>query len=205
MKMQKLLLTSTTLVASVFLLISCGKQQEKQLSQSSSSSQTVQTSKSDDKSEAKVVQSASQDETDVTSASSEAQPKNETKSDTKDPATPAAGIDVNALAAGDFSTVAGTWQNDLGDQFVIDGNGSTVLKRSSGEVIDNNTFYNGRVDNNKYVVSFGYYSSGSSDPLFFIPEGAALPLTGNPAPKEQLQLGSDAITASQHPYYRVSN
>ena len=205
MKMQKLLLTSTTLVASVFLLISCGKQQEKQLSQSSSSSQTVQTSKSDDKSEAKVVQSASQDETDVASASSEAQPKNETKSDTKDPATPAAVIDVNALAAGDFSTVAGTWQNDLGDQFVIDGNGSTVLKRSSGEVIDNNTFYNGRVDNNKYVVSFGYYSSGSSDPLFFIPEGAALPLTGNPAPKEQLQLGSDAITASQHPYYRVSN
>ena len=205
MKMQKLLLTSTTLVASVFLLISCGKQQEKQLSQSSSSSQTVQASKSDDKSEAKVVQSASQDETDVASASSEAQPKNETKSDTKDPATPATSIDVNALAAGDFSTVAGTWQNDLGDQFVIDGNGSTVLKRSSGEVIDNNTFYNGRVDNNKYVVSFGYYSSGSSDPLFFIPEGAALPLTGNPAPKEQLQLGSDAITASQHPYYRVSN
>ena len=205
MKNAKFLLTSTTLVASVFLLISCGKQQEKQLSQSSSSSQTVQTSKSDDKSEAKVVQSASQDETDVASASSEAQPKNETKSDTKDPATPAAGIDVNALAAGDFSTVAGTWQNDLGDQFVIDGNGSTVLKRSSGEVIDNNTFYNGRVDNNKYVVSFAYYSSGSSDPLFFIPEGAALPLTGNPAPKEQLQLGSDAITASQHPYYRVSN
>ena len=205
MKNAKLLLTSTTLVASVFLLISCGKQQEKQLSQSSSSSQTVQTSKSDDKSEAKVVQSASQDETDVASASSDAQPKNATKSDTKDPATPAAGIDVNALAAGDYSNVAGTWQNDLGDQFVIDGNGSTVLKRSSGEVIDNNTFYNGRVDNNKYVVSFGYYSSGSSDPLFFIPEGAALPLTGNPAPKEQLQLGSDAITASQHPYYRVSN
>ena len=204
MKNAKLLLTSTTLVASVFLLISCGKQQEKQTSQSSSSSQTVQTSKSDVKSESKAIQSASQDETDVASASSEAQPKNETKSDTKAPATPAMSIDVNALAAGDFSTVAGTWQNDLGDQFVIDGNGSTVLKRSSGEVIDNNTFYNGRVDN-KYVVSFGYYSSGSGDPLFFIPEGAALPLTGNPAPKEQLQLGSDAITASQHPYYRVSN
>ena len=205
MKNAKFLLTSTTLVASVFLLISCGKQQEKQTSQSSSSSQTVQTSKSDVKSESKAIQSASQDETDVASASSEAQPKNETKSDTKDSATPAAGIDVNALAAGDFSTVAGTWQNDLGDQFVIDVNGSTVLKRSSGEVIDNNTFYNGRVDNNKYVVSFGYYSSGSSDPLFFIPEGAVLPLTGNPAPKEQLQLGSDAITASQHPYYRVAD
>ena len=72
MKNAKFLLTSTTLVASVFLLISCGKQQEKQTSQSSSSSQTVQTSKSDDKSEAKVVQSASQDETDVASASSEA-------------------------------------------------------------------------------------------------------------------------------------
>ncbi len=42
MKNAKFLLTSTTLVASVFLLISCGKQQEKQTSQSSSSSQTVQ-------------------------------------------------------------------------------------------------------------------------------------------------------------------
>ena len=205
MKNAKFLLTSTTLVASVFLLISCGKQQEKQTSQSSSSSQTVQTSKSDVKSESKAIQSASQDETDVASASSEAQPKNETKSDTKDSATPAAGIDVNALAAGDFSTVAGTWQNDLGDQFVIDVNGSTVLKRSSGEVIDNNTFYNGRVDNNKYVVSFGYYSSGSSDPLFFIPEGAVLPDTGNENPKAQIRVGQDAITASQHPYYRVSN
>ena len=73
MKNAKFLLTSTTLVASVFLLISCGKQQEKQTSQSSSSSQTVQTSKSDVKSESKAIQSASQDETDVASASSEAQ------------------------------------------------------------------------------------------------------------------------------------
>ena len=77
MKNAKLMLLATALTSSIVLLGACGKQQDKQLSQSSSSSQTVQTSKSDVKSEAKVVQSASQDETNAASVSSEAQPKNE--------------------------------------------------------------------------------------------------------------------------------
>ena len=119
MKNAKLMFLATALASSIVLLGACSKQQEKQISQNSSSSQTVQTSKLDSKSEAKAVQSASQDETNVASVSSEAQPKNETKFDTKDPATPATSIDVNALAAGDFSTVAGTWQNDLGDVIIL--------------------------------------------------------------------------------------
>jgi len=123
MKNAKLMFLATALASSIVLLGACSKQQEKQTSQNSSSSQTVQTSKLDSKSEAKAVQSASQDETNVASVSSEAQPKNETKSDAKDPATPATSIDVNALAAGDFSTVAGTWQNDLGDVIVLNNQG----------------------------------------------------------------------------------
>ena len=204
MKNAKFLLTSTTLVASVFLLISCGKQQEKQTSQSSSSSQTVQTSKSDDKSEAKVVQSASQDETDVASASSEAQPKNETKSDTKDPATPAAGIDVNALAAGDFSSVAGTWQNDLGDAIVLNNQG-VVSHTLNGKESSDYTLLKGQVSDGSYVSTLAYTAGSSSATFLVIPEGAVLPDTGNENPKAQIRVGQDAITASQHPYYRVSN
>ena len=68
MKNAKLMFLATALASSIVLLGACSKQQDKKLSQSSSSSQTVQTSKSDVKSEAKVVQSASQDETDVASA-----------------------------------------------------------------------------------------------------------------------------------------
>jgi len=38
-----------------------------------------------------------------------------------------------------------------------------------------------------------------------IPEGAVLPDTGNENPKAQIRVGQDAITASQHPYYRVAD
>ena len=59
MKNAKLMFLATALTSSIILLGACSKQQDKQTSQSSSSSQTVQTSKSDSKSEAKAVPSAS--------------------------------------------------------------------------------------------------------------------------------------------------
>ena len=204
MKNAKLMFLATALASSIVLLGACSKQQDKKLSQSSSSSQTVQTSKSDDKSEAKVVQSASQDETDVASASSEAQPKNETKSDTKDPATPAAGIDVNALAAGDFSTVAGTWQNDLGDVIVLNNQG-VVSHTLNGKESSDYTLLKGQVSDGSYVSTLAYTAGSSSATFLVIPEGAVLPDIGNENPKAQIRVGQDAITASQHPYYRVSN
>ena len=204
MKNAKLMFLATALTSSIILLGACSKQQDKQTSQSSSSSQTVQTSKSDSKSEAKAVQSASQDETNVASVSSEAQPKNETKSDTKDPATPAAGIDVNALAAGDFSTVAGTWQNDLGDAIVLNNQG-VVSHTLNGKESSDYTLLKGQVSDGSYVSTLAYTAGSSSATFLVIPEGAVLPDIGNENPKAQIRVGQDAITASQHPYYRVSN
>ena len=204
MKNAKLMFLATALASSIILLGACSKQQEKQTSQNSSSSQTVQTSKSDSKSEAKAVQSASQDETDVASASSEAQPKNETKSDTKDPATPAAGIDVNALAAGDFSTVAGTWQNDLGDAIVLNNQG-VVSHTLNGKESSDYTLLKGQVSDGSYVSTLAYTAGSSSATFLVIPEGAVLPDIGNENPKAQIRVGQDAITASQHPYYRVAD
>ena len=204
MKNAKLMFLATALVSSIILLGACSKQQEKQTSQNSSSSQTVQTSKSDSKSEAKAVQSASQDETNVASVSSEAQPKNETKSDTKDPATPAAGIDVNALAAGDFSTVAGTWQNDLGDVIVLNNQG-VVSHTLNGKESSDYTLLKGQVSDGSYVSTLAYTAGSSSATFLVIPEGAVLPDIGNENPKAQIRVGQDAITASQHPYYRVAD
>ena len=204
MKNAKLMFLATALVSSIILLGACSKQQEKQTSQNSSSSQTVQTSKSDSKSEAKAVQSASQDETNVASVSSEAQPKNETKSDTKAPATPATSIDVNALAAGDFSTVAGTWQNDLGDVIVLNNQG-VVSHTLNGKESSDYTLLKGQVSDGSYVSTLAYTAGSSSATFLVIPEGAVLPDIGNENPKAQIRVGQDAITASQHPYYRVSN
>ena len=204
MKNAKLMFLATALVSSIILLGACSKQQEKQTSQNSSSSQTVQTSKSDSKSEAKAVPSASPDETDAASVSSEAQPKNETKSDTKDPATPAAGIDVNALAAGDFSTVAGTWQNDLGDAIVLNNQG-VVSHTLNGKESSDYTLLKGQVSDGSYVSTLAYTAGSSSATFLVIPEGAVLPDIGNENPKAQIRVGQDAITASQHPYYRVAD
>ena len=204
MKNAKLMFLATALVSSIILLGACSKQQEKQTSQNSSSSQTVQTSKLDSKSEAKAVQSASQDETNVASVSSEAQPKNETKFDTKDPATPATSIDVNALAAGDFSTVAGTWQNDLGDVIVLNNQG-VVSHTLNGKESSDYTLLKGQVSDGSYVSTLAYTAGSSSATFLVIPEGAVLPDTGNENPKAQIRVGQDAITASQHPYYRVAD
>lgn len=204
MKNAKLMFLATALVSSIILLGACSKQQEKQTSQNSSSSQTVQTSKSDVKSESKAIQSASQDETDVASASSEAQPKNETKSDTKAPATPATSIDVNALAAGDFSTVAGTWQNDLGDVIVLNNQG-VVSHTLNGKESSDYTLLKGQVSDGSYVSTLAYTAGSSSATFLVIPEGAVLPDIGNENPKAQIRVGQDAITASQHPYYRVAD
>ncbi|EGD35930.1 MULTISPECIES: DUF6287 domain-containing protein [Streptococcus] len=204
MKNAKLMFLATALVSSIILLGACSKQQEKQTSQNSSSSQTVQTSKSDSKSEAKAVQSASQDETNVASVSSEAQPKNETKSDTKAPATPATSIDVNALAAGDFSTVAGTWQNDLGDVIVLNNQG-VVSHTLNGKESSDYTLLKGQVSDGSYVSTLAYTAGSSSATFLVIPEGAVLPDIGNENPKAQIRVGQDAITASQHPYYRVAD
>ena len=204
MKNAKLMFLATALTSSIILLGACSKQQDKQTSQSNSSSQTVQTSKSDSKSEAKAVPSASPDETDAASVSSEAQPKNETKSDTKAPATPATSIDVNALAAGDFSTVAGTWQNDLGDAIVLNNQG-VVSHTLNGKESSDYTLLKGQVSDGSYVSTLAYTAGSSSATFLVIPEGAVLPDIGNENPKAQIRVGQDAITASQHPYYRVSN
>ena len=204
MKNAKLMFLATALVSSIILLGACSKQQEKQTSQNSSSSQTVQTSKSDSKSEAKAVQSASQDETNVASVSSEAQPKNETKSDTKAPATPATSLDVNALAAGGFSTVAGTWQNDLGDVIVLNNQG-VVSHTLNGKESSDYTLLKGQVSDGSYVSTLAYTAGSSSATFLVIPEGAVLPDIGNENPKAQIRVGQDAITASQHPYYRVAD
>ena len=169
MKNAKLMFLATALASSIILLGACSKQQEKQTSQNSSSRQTVQTSKSDSKSEAKAVQSASQDETDV-----------------------------------DFSTVAGTWQNDLGDAVVLNNQG-VVSHTLNGKESSDYTLLKGQVSDGSYVSTLAYTAGSSSATFLVIPEGAVLPDTGNENPKAQIRVGQDAITASQHPYYRVSN
>ena len=223
MKRSKFILLTATALCSAFLLAACSSKPSTKVN-SSSTSQTSKTSslgESSTKPSAKqssasnsVTSSSTPQTSSDQSISSQAEKpvENKTSADSNTSPTPAApvtpttsGMDVNALANGDFSSIAGTWQDDLGNQLVFDANGLVTLQRNNGETLNHNAIYNGHVEGDKFRADFGYNGAGSSDPLFAVPVGVALPLNGAPAPKEQIMLGSDAISSAQHPYYRVAN
>ena len=217
MKRSKLILLTATALCSAFLLAACSSKPSTKVN-SSSTSQTSQISKtsssggsstkpsakqSSASNEAKASSTTKLSSDQSVSSQAEKPVENKTSADSNTPTT--SGIDVNALANGDFSSIAGTWQDDLGNQLVFDANGLVTLQRNNGETLNHNAIYNGHVEGDKFRADFGYNGAGSSDPLFAVPVGVALPLNGAPAPKEQIMLGSDAISSAQHPYYRVAN
>ena len=214
MKRSKFILLTATALCSAFLLAACSSKPSTKVN-SSSTSQTSKTSslgesstkpsakQSSASNEAKASSTTKLSSDQSVSSQAEKPVENKTSADSNTPTT--SGIDVNALANGDFSSIAGTWQDDLGNQLVFDANGLVTLQRNNGETLNHNVIYNGHVEGDKFRADFGYNGAGSSDPLFAVPVGVALPLNGAPAPKEQIMLGSDAISSAQHPYYRVAN
>ena len=223
MKRSKFILLTATALCSAFLLAACSSKPSTKVN-SSSTSQTSKTSslgessakpsakQSSASNEAKASSTTKLSSDQSVSSQVEKPVDNKTSADPNTSPTPAApvtpttsGMDINALANGDFSSIAGTWQDDLGNQLVFDANGLVTLQRNNGETLNHNAIYNGHVEGDKFRADFGYNGAGSSDPLFAVPVGVALPLNGAPAPKEQIMLGSDAISSAQHPYYRVAN
>ena len=223
MKRSKFILLTATALCSAFLLAACSSKpstepsssstsQSSKISSSSKASTKSLTKQSSASNEAKAASTTKPSSNQSVSSQAEKPVDNKTSADSNTPTTPAnpvapvaSGIDVNALANGDFSSIAGTWQDDLGNQLVFDANGLVTLQRNNGEILNHNVIYNGHVEGDKFRADFGYNGAGSSDPLFAVPVGVALPLNGAPAPKEQIMLGSDAISSAQHPYYRVAN
>ena len=213
MKRSKFILLTATALCSAFLIAACSSKPSTEASSSTTQSSKISSSsKTSTKPSAKqssvsssVTASSTPQTSSDQSVSSQAEKPvdNKTSADSNTPTT--SGIDVNALANGDFSSIAGTWQDDLGNQLVFDANGLVTLQRNNGETLNHNVIYNGHVEGDKFRADFGYNGAGSSDPLFAVPVGVALPLNGAPAPKEQIMLGSDAISSAQHPYYRVAN
>ena len=186
MKRSKLILFTSTALCSAFLLDACSSKPSTKVN-SSSTSQTSQISKTSSSGESSTKPSAKQ-----SSASNEAKASSSTPQTSSDQSISSqaekpvenkisadsntlttSGIDVNALANGDFSSIAGTWQDDLGNQLVFDANGLVTLQRNNGETLNHNVIYNGHVEGDKFRADFGYNGAGSSDPLFAVPVGVA--------------------------------
>ena len=105
------------------------------------------------------------------------------------PATTA--VDVTAMANGDFSSVAGTYQNDLGDTITVSPSGSvTRVGAESGYSDTSSQLFNGFAQDGGYVAGFAHNDGPTSDPIFFDSNG-------------QIRFGSDAIYGRMHVYNKL--
>ena len=221
MKRSKFILLTATALCSAFLLAACSSKpstetssstsQSSKISSSSKSSTKPSAKQSSASNEAKAASTTKPFSDQSVSSQAEKPVDNKTSADSNTPTTPdtpvvptTSGIDANALANGDFSSIAGTWQDDLGNQLVFDANGllSHTYRgnESSDYVLTNSQVYEGKFG------AFLTHKSGNEVASFTaIPKGAPLPDTGNESPKERILVGQDLTYASQHPYYRVAN
>ena len=221
MKRNKLILLTATALCSAFLLAACSSKPSTEPSSSTSQSSKISSSsKSSTKSSAKqssASNSVTSSSTPQTSSdqgiSSQAEKpvENKTSADSNTsptPATPVAptisGMDINALANGDFSSIAGTWQDDLGNQLVFDANG-LVSHTYRGNESSDYTLTNSQVYEGKFGAFLTHKSGNQVASFTAIPKGARLYDTGSENPKERILVGQDFTYASQHPYYRVAN
>lgn len=222
MKRSKFILLTATALCSTFLLAACSSKPSTKVNSSS----TSQTSKTSSLGESSTKPSAKQSSASSSvTASSTPQPSsdqsvssqaekpvdNKTSADSNTPTTPAtpvapttSGMAVNALANGDFSSIAGTWQDDLGNQLVFDANG-LVSHTYRGNESSDYTLTNSQVYEGKFGAFLTHKSGNEVASFTAIPKGARLYDTGSENPKERILVGQDFTYASQHPYYRVAN
>ena len=221
MKRSKLILLTATALCSAFLLAACSSKPSTEASSSTSQSSKISSSiKSSTKPSAKqssasssaTASSTPQTSSDQSVSSQAEKPvENKTSADSNTPTTPAtpvapttSGMDVNALANGDFSSIAGTWQDDLGNQLVFDANGLLSHTYRGNESSDY-TLTNSQVYEGKFGAFLTHKSGNEVASFTAIPKGARLYDTGSENPKERILVGQDFTYASQHPYYRVAN
>ena len=100
-------------------------------------------------------------------------------------------MDVTAIANGDFSSVAGTYQTDLGDTITVSPSGSvTRVGAESGYSDTSSQLFNGFAQDGGYVAGFAHNDGPTSDPIFFDSNG-------------QIRFGSDAIYGRMHVYNKL--
>ncbi len=200
--MKKTSTIATLLICSALLLSACGKSESNSSTATSSSQKTSQTSKSSSKqspSETSGIEgTVTENSTDTqeTSASDTTTHTSQTSDQTTSQAS--TGIDVNVVAAGDFSAIAGAWTNDLGDSVTISSDGSVTATSLSGTYqissngVSGDAFFGTVYDPNDAV--------GSAN-ITVIPANSANPRTGGINGQNTITMGQDA-SADEHPYYR---
>lgn len=190
-------LATVLLLTSTLLLGACSKQsQSTGASSSTKSSQTTKTSSKSSSTTKKSSTSSSQaSSTETTASLSQSQTE---QSSTATVTTAQSSINVGNLSNNDFSTVSGTWKDDLGNSVTVDANGQLSLTytgdNQSPTTIDAQISFLQTIDG----VYFGNFSGS---PIIVIPAGVANPHDSSVSNSDRILIGQTA-DADMHPYYR---
>lgn len=217
MKKWMILLAGTLVASSV--LVACGQKKEKPTSPSSSSkvSLTSTSSASSKKSETRkssteLSTEASSSDTSISSSQENSQEPSEpatkessAKSESKEEREPAAtsSLDMQAIASGDFSSMAGTWRDANGVTYTFDAKGLV------SDVAKLELVYAGLDENGIYRTNIRWHNlTGAA--LSIIPAGKKLPAGETVSGQDPTDSSRDrfiiAQGISEHPdvFYRVN-
>ena len=206
-------LASITMLCSLLLLSACHKNETKSDSNDHSTVKTAQSSSkkaksskakkkmtanaSSNKKAGDSTQSAASEQMSPAQSSTTQPSSSATNADSNtSPAAEAKStVDVNALASGDFSTISGTWSNDLGKSITINSNGKAAFageKREYGltsEKIVANTFWGTIYPKDAQVGGAAF---------IVVPAGVADPVTGQVSNTDRILSGQDENANTHH-------
>lgn len=103
-------------------------------------------------------------------------------------------IDSQAILAGDYSSLVGTWVNDKGEALRIEADGSSDRFDAS--------IFNGLEESEGTLVSDHYKIGGASSALTIVPAGQKLPFHDQMAKADSLVIGTSS-EAALHAFTRA--
>lgn len=184
------------LLTSVGVLAACGNKTDKATT-TSSSAKVVQTSSN---SSAGKVQKSSTS----TEGSTEASATDTSTTETTPTSSVATTFDVEAIAAGDLSTLAGTWVNANGRTVVIEGDKLTFV--GEGES-DPNQYHQIEThslnESGRVGASIGFYNNGERQGgahLSIVPAGVAN-ILGEVSDRDHLEMGHQPTSADSGEHF----
>ena len=191
--MKKSYKVATVLMLSSALLLAGCHKNSSQSKAHSNSPKTSQTSKAKSQKGSSQNQSGSQSTNQTQANGGNSNSSNSSDQGSTNNQASTSSLDVSAIANGDFTTIAGTWQNANGETLVFDNNGL---------VSDTQVISSQGVSGEKALFGIGPKDSEvGSAALFVIPAG--VPTVGGKTYQQDALVVGQSESAEATPYYRV--
>lgn len=185
-----------TLLTSVATLTACGNKDAKTVPSGSSSSVAAKVTDKSSSVAATVASQTSSTETQVEETSTEAGSEEAVTEEKVAPVTTS--LDINGLAAGDYSSIAGTWANGKGQVFTVTAEGILYFSEASDENSHHKIETASLDEGGRVGGSLGFYNNGERQGgagISIVPAGVENNL-GEVADVDHIEIGQSANAAN---------